>query len=234
MTASELKSVLIFTHPFFSTGKMALLLLKANSLTSSSWNSLLSLFTSVASFSSSPHSFSGILLLSCLNVSFRTSVHAPPLTLTRQHSHQSLCLSTWAGCAHSSCVPGTCSCSLWCICSTHLLAQDPLVLHNVEKRFCVVSPILTLGETDLLCMPPSPKILTGLYHRFSPAINGFVSLSSLKLLTVLAMSLYSKGSTDTYQVNGLILCVQNVTLVMRSWAQDIVWMANWGCHLREM
>lgn len=183
MTASELKSVLIFTHPFFSTGKMALLLLKANSLTSSSWNSLLSLFTSVASFSSSPHSFSGILLLSCLNVSFRTSVHAPPLTPTRQHSHQSLCLSTWAGCAHSSCVPGTCSCSLWCVCSTHLLAQDPLVLHNVEKRFCVVSPILTLGETDLLCMPPSPKILTGLYHRFSPAINGFVSLSSLKLLT---------------------------------------------------
>lgn len=34
------------------------------------------------------------------------------------------------------------------------------------------------------------------------------------------MSLYGKGSTDTYQVNGLILYVQNVTLVMRSWAQE--------------
>lgn len=64
-----------FSRPSAAVDAVAFLLLEFSPL-----------FTSLASFSPSPHSFSGILLPSFLNVSLRTPAHAPPLTLARQHN----------------------------------------------------------------------------------------------------------------------------------------------------
>lgn len=115
-----------------------------------------SLFTSLASFSyPSPRSFSGIFLPLFLKVLFRIC--------PRTFSHTGAARSPGA-------LPEQAVLSTPVFCIAHALylsgVPAPLIhLPRLHVSFGIVKksfgfPILTLSETGLLCMSPSPKILS--------------------------------------------------------------------------